>query len=225
MPEDEKGGKWKLLEILLTSQNLILVVGAIFVALAAAGGLTYNQWLPIAEDRWRIVMGIFGLVLVVLYFLLPRKAVRRLDDRAIKALGVKITFPEDNSRITGLTDVRGTMEMPIPDGYELRILRGYPQGGLVPNASTLNDPHKKTWLVQQFDIGGSKDEGRRIEAWLVGPDGHLLIDTWLTAHEVHSVTNRRMEILAPSERLTWLKPLKEGTSDMYRCDWIKVTRA
>jgi len=222
--EQDKGGMWKLLAELLTSSNLLLVLGAIFIALGAAGGVTYNRWFPIDNESWRTVVVATGVIFIVLYFVVRRKPITALDPRAVKSLGIKIDHPESNATITGKVDVKGTIARPLPNGYELRILRGYPQGGFVPNAQSLCDHDKKTWLVQQFDIGGAKDESRTIEAWLVGPDGRLLLDTWLAAHEVHRGTISQVEKFAPNERVTWLKPITQGTSDMYRCAWIKVTR-
>ncbi len=224
MSEDDKGGRWKVVEVLLTSPNLILVLGGILVVLATAGGVTYQRWFPIADREWRIFLVVVGVALLGLYFLLPRESAKKLTDRTIRSLGIKIDYPESNAVITGKTDVRGAIAKPIPEGYELCILRGYPVGGFLPHGHCFCDPDKKTWHVQQFDIGGDKNDSRRIEAWLVGRDGRLLLDTWLAAHEVHRATNSRVQELAPAERLTWLKPITKGTSDMFRCDWIKVTR-
>jgi hypothetical protein len=224
MSEDDKGGRGKVVEVLLTSPNLILVLGGIFVVLGASGGVTYQGWFPIADEIWRLLLVAVGITLLGLYFLLPKDSARKLSDRTIKSLGIKIEYPESNAVITGKTEVRGTIAKPLPEGYELCILRGYPAGGYIPHGYCVCDPDKKTWYVAQFDIGGEKNDSRRIEAWLVGPDGRLLLDTWLAAHEVHRASNSRLQELASAERPTWLKPIAKATSDMYRCDWIKVTR-
>lgn len=218
MSEDDKGSKWKVVEVLLTSPNLILVLSTILVLLGTAGGITYKQWFPIDQVGWRIFIVILGALLFGLYFLLPNKPAKRLTERSIKSLEIKINYPENNAVITGKTEVRGTISKPIPDGYELRVLRGYPWGGFVPHGHCFYDPDKKTWHVQQFDMGGEKNDVRTIEVWLVGRDGHLLLETWATDHEVHKETNSRLQKLAPTEGLTWLKPIKGGTTDMFRCD-------
>src|SRR5437899_1332642 len=129
MPDDDGGSKWKVVEVLLTSRNLILLLGGILVVLGTAGGVTYHQWLPIADFGWRVFLVAVGVVLIVLYFLLPKDSPKKLTDRKIKSLGIKIDYPESNAIITGRTEVRGTIAKPIPEGYELRILRGYPGGG------------------------------------------------------------------------------------------------
>jgi hypothetical protein len=172
MPEDDKGGKWKVVEVLLNSPNLILVVGGILVLLGSAGGVTYHQWFPITDRGWRIFVVVLGVPVLGLYFWLPKDSAKKLTDRMIKSLGIKIDYPESNTIITGSTDVRGTIAKPIPKGDELRILRGYPRGGFVPDAYCFCDANKNTWLAQHFDIGGEREAtaGESRCGWWGGTD-------------------------------------------------------
>jgi hypothetical protein len=220
--EQEKVGPWKVLQYLLTS-NSLLVFGTMFLLLGAGGGVRYKGWFPIDGALWRIVVVATGVVFIGLNFVLRQRPIAALNPNAVRSLGVKILYPESNATIIGKVDVRGTTAKPLPNGHELRILRGYPHGGFVPNSQSLHEDDNG-WLVQQFDIGGSKGEPRTIEAWLVGPDGRLLLDTWLAAHEVHRGTISQVEKLAPREPVTWLKPIKQHTSDMYQCAWVRVTK-
>ena len=224
MPEDDKGGKWKVAEVLVTSPNLLLILGSIFVLLGASGGVTYQQWFSIVDHEWRIFLVIVGVALFGLYYWLPKEATKKLSNSTVKLLCITIIYPEGNAVISGQTEVRGTIAKPLPAGYELCILRGYPFGGFIPHSHCFCDPDKKTWHVQQFDVGGDKGDDRRIEAWLVGPDGRIVLDTWLAAHELLKATNSRVRTLAPDQLLTWLKPITKPTSDMVLCDWIKVKR-
>jgi hypothetical protein len=222
--EQYKDGPWKILGQLVTSSNLALVLGAGLVALGAAGGVKIHGWLPIDDNLWRVAIGVVGLILVVLHFAY-REASTGINRRTIESLGIEITYPQDNQTVFGKFDVQGTVAKPLPKGYELVVLRGYPHGGFVPSAQALCDHDKKKWHVQQFDIGSpKKNESRTIEAWIVGPDGTLLIDTWLAAHEVHKGTVSQVQKLAKEEPepVSWLKPIKKGTSDMYRCAFVRV---
>ena len=224
MSGDDKGDKWKVVEVLLTSPNLILILGGILIVLGASGGVTYQRWFPIADEQWRILLVVAGALLFALYFLLPKDSAKKLTDRTIKSLGITIEYPGNNTVINGMTEVRGTIAKPLPAGYEICILRGYPKGGFTPHGYCVREPNKKTWHVAQFDIGGQKGDSRRIEAWVVGPDGRLLLDTWFADQEVHGTTNSRLKELGPTERLAWLKPIAKATSDMLQCDLIKVTK-
>jgi hypothetical protein len=83
MSEDEKGGRWRVVEVLLTSPNLILILGGILVLLGAAGGVTYQAWFPIADREWRILLVVVGVSLIALYFLLPKDSVRNATERHV----------------------------------------------------------------------------------------------------------------------------------------------
>ena len=74
MPEDDNGGKWKVLEVLVTSRNLILVIGGILVLLGAASGVTYNQWFPITDLGWRILLVVAGFVVETIRLLIGNVA-------------------------------------------------------------------------------------------------------------------------------------------------------
>jgi hypothetical protein len=85
MAEDDKSSRWKVVEVLLSSPNLILIVGAIFVALGAAGGVTYNSWFPIADSGWRnrlmaVGLALFAVYLVVMYFRPSKASTQEADE-------------------------------------------------------------------------------------------------------------------------------------------------
>ncbi|PPA04605.1 hypothetical protein C4E44_08090 [Pseudomonas sp. MWU12-2312b] len=218
-------GLWSFLSGVFSSPHLSLILGVALVAFGAAGGITYNHWVPVEDAQWKVAVAAIGGVLIVLYFVLIRSAPAvRLPTSKVQALGVKIVHPENNSVISGRTGIRGTLKQALPRGYELRILRGYPDGGFVPSSQTVVDEEAKTWFVQDFDIGGEAKDKRTIEAWIVGSDGAVLLDTWLAANGVHGMAARQLERAAPNERFVWLNPIRQGTKDMRRVAVIQVVR-
>jgi hypothetical protein len=161
---------------------------------------------------------------LVVHLVVRRPTAEQFSALSIKRFGIRIDQPDNNALVTGKTKIEGSIARPLPEGYELRIMRGYPEGGFVPSTQTLCNHNTQRWLVQEFDIGGKKGDARTIEAWMVGPDGRLLLDTWLAAQRVHFGTVSLVRKIAPDDYVTLLEPIERGTVDMYRCDWIRVTK-
>src|SRR5262249_42318722 len=72
----------------------------------------------------------------------------------INSFGIEIHGPKSLAVITGKTNVYGSIVKPLPEGYELCILRGYPGGGFLPDEQYICVPDRHKWYVQKFDIGG-----------------------------------------------------------------------
>lgn len=205
--------------ILSSRQTLLLLLGVCFVVLAIAGGVTYEQWLPMPGKMERLLAGFSGFVLVGLSFLRPQTD--GLSEEQIRSFGITIRSPIEGTEVSGKTHVNGDYKKKWPNNYELVLLRGYPQGGFVPNSAVTCDPEKKSWMAQDFDIGGASGNARRIEAWLIGQDGRVLLDNWAENHKVVRDLN---DAVGSGEKAQWLPPIKAPTKDMHRCAWVSVKR-
>ena len=195
--------KWPdvVLELLRSRRAFLLVIGTGLFVLALARGVTYRQWLPIDGAPERALLGAFALILFVLGLLL--QAPSGMSHRTRRSLGIRILHPAENA-VVDVVDVRGSIAKSLPEGHELRVLRGYPQqGGLVPVVNTTVDVEKGEWLAPGFDIGGTAGDARSIEVWVVGPDGAALLDCWLQAQKAHWATVKQVKRLAPEEQVGW----------------------
>jgi hypothetical protein len=106
----------------------------------------------------------------------------------IATAGVTIEVPDGSEAIERI-DASGKFEA-IPEGYELRALRYYPDNDtFIPFGKFVVDRLAKTWRVSRFDIGGESGMERGIYVALVGSDAKLLLDYFQSAadahHEVH----------------------------------------
>jgi len=93
---------WKgeaLKKVLETMPALLVVIGALFVALGAAGGVTYNNWLPITQQNWQIAIALLGVALIISGGVTSfRRPGHALNDS--EYYGIKITSPPSHSEIT-----------------------------------------------------------------------------------------------------------------------------
>lgn len=225
---------WELIKTIVTTPaGLMAFFGLVLLTLGAAGGIRYSGWLPIDEGAWRIAFGLLGTAL--LGFAAWRASTisvqALLTDSEIKALDIKIVAPRHDEVVGDRLTVKVTSEKPIPKGYELRVLRGYPGDlGVVPNAKLIKSSDKLEWDAYDFDIGSSKGDARSIEAWLVGPDGSALLTNWETNHRSTTVPAnveiRRLAKIAKEPGLErWLPPITSVTKDMFKVRHVIVKKA
>ncbi len=223
---------WDLAKTIIASPaGLVALIGLLLLGLGAAGGIRYEQWFVIDDPFWRPALAGLGLLMLVaaaikLLFYSSRAIIDAVDFRK---LGIKIVRPSDNETVAKKVRVTITSEKPIPPGYHLRVLRGYPrEDGILPNARLQKDLTKLEWNAHDFDLGGSVNEVRTIEACVVGPDGLALLGAWERDHEVHVKTinelNRVAEIAKVVPKIDWLKSIVARTADMHLCASITVTR-
>ena len=207
--------------------GLLISVGAIFVLLGIAGGVGDHDFLPIKAGNERILLAVAGLIFVSLgigFWFYARQHNFLVAGKDVKALGVKIIFPRDGSRVSVVT-VRGTFEEPPPPGYELRSLRYYPNmDGFIPHGRIVLDHEKKTWEIADFDVGGGRDDARGIEICLAGHDGQVLLDNWTKAHEVHKETLEYLKGLTGKYGM-WLGPMTRRTHDLTKCARVTVIKS
>lgn len=218
-----------LRDIVASHAKTALWLGVIVFIVGAAGGVSYNGWLPITREWAQWSMMAAGAVLAAVSFLKQAPEVA-LDADKITKLGIKITAPQANERVTSKTRVTVVSDEPIPEGYELHVLRGYPRvKGIVPNAKTHKTAGKLEWVTHDFDIGGIPKETRTIEVWLVGASGTALLDNWEANHAIVSKANRELrrlgEIANQKPDIEWLQPITRFTSDMCRCQSIVVVKS
>lgn len=151
---------------------------------------------------------------------------RELKDPAraldVESFGIKILSPSTGDAVDVVT-VHGTYQR-LPDGFELRSLRYYPdQNGYVPTGSVVIDTLKKTWKVFKFDIGGKSGDSRGIEIALAGPDARGFLDYCLEANSVHREAMEEIRSLK-GEYGKWLPIIRRWPLDLIPCDRIEVMR-
>lgn len=218
-----------LREIVTSNNRTSLWLGVVVFVVGAAGGITYNGWLPITRDWAQWSMMAAGAILVATSFLKHNQA-SSLDADRIAKLGIEITTPQPNERLSSKARVTVVSKEPLPDGYELHVLRGYPRvKGVVPNAKTHKTAGKLEWIAHDFDIGGVPNDTRTIEVWLVGANGTALFENWETNHTIVSNANRELrrlgEIANQKPSIEWLPPITRFTTDMHRCQSVVVFKA
>jgi hypothetical protein len=224
---------WDLIKTILTTPaGLVALFGLILLELAAAGGVRYSGWLVIDDPGWRLAMGGLGAMFLIAAV---AKALMVTGDSGIRptdiaALGIKITSPHGGDALGNRERVTVTTEKPIPKGYELRVLRGYPGvNGFIPHVKLTKANDKLEWNAFDFDIGGDKGSTRMIEAWLIGPDGAVLLKAWEEDHKAIAAANHEIDRLArlanEAGKRIWLPPIGSPTKDMHKCFSIVVTRA
>lgn len=140
----------------------------------------------------------------------------------VESCGIKITSPSNGEAVDVVT-VQGTYQR-IPDGFELRTLRYYPDhNGYIPTGSLVIDPLKKTWKVARFDVGGTTGDSRGIDITLAGPNARVLLEYWSQANSVHREAMEEIRNLK-GEYKKWLPTIRGWPSDLITCDRIEVTR-
>jgi hypothetical protein len=228
----------KILSTLVSSTNqTLLFLGAVFFGLGAAGGVRYQSWFPIDGIEMRALMMVAGAVLVAVALMRrsehsPQVALKQSD---IDALKIEIVTPMNGQDVDGRVRVHVRSRGPIPDGYELMVLRGYPkQNGVVPNQLLNKQPASLDWIADSFDIAGKTGYVRTVEVWLVGRDGQALLKNWRENHEIVATLNRNIRKLGDHlkegaaidvERMRdWLPPITAFTADMHRCQAVSVKR-
>src|SRR5262245_10596677 len=118
---------WKTAEgfvrlLLDNAAALAFVVGVALFVLGAAGGIKYNNWLPITDELGRGVAIVGGLALVAWGAFQSSGRTSSLPKAA--DYGIKITHPRPGDRVDTVR-VEGTFSKPLPAGYSLRVFRIY----------------------------------------------------------------------------------------------------
>ena len=198
--EDAKG--WYV--VLLAMPRLLILAGAAVFVVGAAGGL--KDWVRLGTPGGILVMVLGGgLVATGLWIYLRENSNRGAKSASANLseasrIGVQIFRPGQNELVGELVDASGSFKGPIPAGYELRVLRGYPrQGGVLPSGTLRVDESTGRWSVADFEVGGeggkTPPERRSLELWLVGESGRAVLQCWSDAHQVHAIAMHRIKDL------------------------------
>jgi hypothetical protein len=191
---------------------LVLILGTVLFVLGAAGGIKYNNWLPMDEyGRWT-VLGIGLLLLLGGAALSIDNENAKIDVAGYK---IKITKPKE-AQTVGDPEVEGTFEKVPPTGQQLWILRIYSDGKFVPLKKVDLRSGSKTWTAGECILGGKLGEPRTVGAYIVGKSGQALIKYYMEASTHHNVTKKE-----PSD---YLPRIEERTEDMVMCDEISVKK-
>ena len=143
---------------------------------------------------------------------------------------VRIVSHSDN----GLFDkdkqtFRGTIKRQLPADHELWLVRRFTterdlyfaegRATVKPMRGTATEFE---WEVHEAFVGGNPRDGRIIEMWIAGPDGHTLLTAIKKANEKHA---RLMEVTKTRwEKQWWVERLDSTTSDMVLGTSINIVR-
>jgi hypothetical protein len=217
-PQMDKGVVKVAIERVFESVGVLLIVlGAAMFVLGAAGGINYNNWLPV-DTAGRIALVGSGIPTLVVGVIL---ALRSNDPRA--PLGIKITFPVKGQSV-GKIDVQGTIAKKLPKDQELWIIRMYPQGDFIPLRRVNLKPGDKDWIAKDCDVGGKSGEDRTLCAFLVGPSAKEYFKYFREAASRHNAWMDKLQV-PKDEPDRYLPNIKEPTGDMIECHRVDVKRA
>ena len=215
--------KKTIAEKLLESFPTLLAVGGIALGvLGLAGGVAYNNFLPIPDTAGRLAAGGAGAILlaigVALYLASQSKRSPRPD---IGKYGIKIATPHEQDEINTV-DVRGVIKSPLPDDYSLRVFRIYPGSErMTPIGKATIDNAAGTWVAENCNAGGKTGDKRSIAAFLVGAAGVALIDYHNDAARVHHKTRDQLRAANGTEG-DFLPALPVGQPDMFECHRVPI---
>jgi hypothetical protein len=200
--------------------NLCIALGAVFILLGAAGGITYDHWFPIQELAARGGCGALGVTLIVVgLFRANAKSVLKAD-----AYGIKIASPIAGSAVS-TADVAGDIDKALPDGYCLWVFRIYLDSDkYVPLSKAFIDLKAKTWVAHNCYVGGKLGDKRAYGAYICGPSAEALIKYHKEAADAHRETMKDFKNRTGLDA-GYLPAIQARTADMYECDRVKVVHA
>jgi hypothetical protein len=205
----------KLLE---SPVSLIIVGGLAVIILGLAGGIQYNNWLPIASGLPQISTVVIGILIfisgVVLTVIKPTSP---------RPYGITITSPARNEPVN-VTRVEGKIRKHPPARYELWLLRMYSNGDFLPLRNVILSSGQEEWSVPDFNVGGRSGEHRIITAALVGPAGQVLFSYFSSAARRHNTWMDRLKVDG-DERDRYLPNLERqmmAKVDIIECDRVDV---
>lgn len=196
---------------------LLIVIGFVLIAVGAAGGVSYQNYFPIADVWGRLGMAAIGLGLVIFGAKLAPPDIYRIP-RASR-YGFVITLPKREDGMPTLpryAKFSGTYRKEPPSQYEARMLRGFPRTEeYYPLEKVTLDKEKKRWKAE-CDLGPSKGAHRFVGIYLVGPSGQALVNYFKDAARVHN------PLVKETPNPAWLPNLKVKTADMVESDTMEV---
>lgn len=216
----EDGFKERLLEKLPDIFDLVLLfTGLAIFLLGAAHGITYKSYLPIDDEWWRIVVSVFGVIVMAVGLVIRLRVsggTWAIPDK--KKYEIKIIYPQSNSRV-GQVDVHGTMKNELPKGYKLWVFRVYRDKRIYPlvECAIFKD---NTWKAHDCKLGGAVGDGRGFSVNLVGPDGQALISFVKEAGQKFNPIRDEAVKCSGNQNLGFLPAVAEKTRDIIQCDIV-----
>jgi hypothetical protein len=224
-------------------ESLLIILGAVLIALGASGGVTYNNWFPILQPWAQALLAAAGFI-----FVLVGSFLVRLKPKSARPYGISIAHPKPNTAVD-VTDVDGTIRK-RPNDYSLWIFRLYDNGRYTPMRKIEPVPGEEKWEVKGIDIGGKPGDHRQLAVYLVGPSGEALIHYHLEAVKSHNdiidkfdmrieALNNYYQVALKNHNISvsnfdvqkdqkdrWLPAIGEPMKnlDMIECDRVSVTR-
>jgi hypothetical protein len=200
-------------------ESLLIVLGAVLLALGASGGVTYNNWFPITQLWAQAFLGTAGFILVLVGSFLVR-----LKPKSPRPYGISITYPEKNDHVH-ITDVKGTIRK-RPTDYSLWLFRVYTDQKYTPVRQINPVEGEQTWQVKGIDVGGTPGENRELRVYLVGRSGQAFLHYYQEASKSHNAVMDNFKVPKDSKD-RWVPPIGEPFKDldMIECDRVPVVRA
>jgi hypothetical protein len=197
---------------------LLIILGAGFLLLVISQGV--KGWVTVTDPISRVLGGVigFGLVVMGLYGVKPQAALPRPTD-----FQIKIVHPKPGDRVT-VTDVRGSIERSLPEGYTLKIFRYYPGERFYPLRDCRIEPGGTSWEASACDIGGKTNDTRWLAVMMVGPSGAALLKFHREASEVHNRVRDELQKVTKSDP-PFLPAVETPTRDMIECARVELKRA
>ena len=199
---------------------LLIVLGVILLALGFAGGITYNHWFPITGMDGKYGAIVAGTALTILG-VFNRKSNGSIPQA--RRYDIKIDYPKEGDSVD-IIDVRGSIKLPLPEGYTLKIFRIYPGSDtLVPVGEGRVNNETKTWVAENCNVGGISGDRRSLGAFLVGPGGKALLNYFSSALDTHQEVLEELKQKAQIQG-KYLPAIQERTPDMIECHRVSVRK-
>jgi hypothetical protein len=201
--------------------TLLIILGTVLLILGLAGGITYNDWLPLTDLYARILAVLGGTALIGIGIFQSSRSSTNIPKSG--KFGIKITSPAEGDHVDQLT-VRGSIKKELPKGYVLKVLRFYPNNSYIPLVDAIVSLDKGTWEASGCSAGGNPGDTRYFTAHLVGPGGIELLNYYRTASNRHNAMREKLMKLTNAIE-EYLPPITGKAPDMVECDRVKVYRS
>lgn len=219
----DKGWVTTFIEKLPEIFHIVLtILGILLVVLAIAKGVGYKNWLPIPDLYSRVVLAVFGILIIALGLYLKRTGSESVLAKA-SDYDVKIISPRTGDKVR-TCDVRGTIKRSLPRDHRLWVFRVYNDGRVWPLRECRISSSGDEWEAKGCDIGGvTRDHNKAFSVNLVGPDGLALITYMYRAMAKHNQVRAELERhgLATAET-PYAPTLKTQTRDILECSRVDV---
>jgi hypothetical protein len=207
-----------LIEKLIENTPLaILVIGVILFVMGAAGGWP-NASLSVQDPRWKIALGVMGVVTAgfggLSYW---RERTRKTDEGSHETYGIEITSPSNGDTVGENFIVEGKYDVKPPDGVDVVLLEVSPKSGFYypKTKKVFFDEKRKTWKTASISIAVRQYRGgeRTLVAATMRRDNAL----WEYFYQVSNLISRK-------DQTIHIPGFAKLTPDIIKCHEIIVKR-